>query len=1241
MQHQERTKKCVRGLAVTPQCNIKRNASEPRQLRPFDAPIFRRHAIFKVNRGYHSLTVPDGVSSLNVTLNGAEGGYIYEDFLRGGQGGVISAIVPVKPGEVYYVFVGGPGDESSGGYNGGGAPYPLDAGFTGGGGATDLRSSMRLEDRLLVAGGGGGTAAMCESSGGSAGFPFGEDGSGNCSFAVAGGQGGTQTSGGLAYSLFEQCTNSSGSLGQGGSGCTEGGAGGGGGYYGGAGSYGAGAGGGSSYSAYPIDHTEQDYQLDNPFGWQYGSARLWYERILPSGSVVFESDPSTLWQGYVVPAGVTLLHVELHGAEGNCNTAGSGGMGGMMAANLSVTPGEELRIYVGDTTTSMYGARRNGGGRPSGNNYFGGGGGATDIRRAPYKLNDQLLVAGGGGGCHAPCLANGGHGGFPTGTPGSTGTLCSEGMEGAVAVRGGPIGVGEDGIGDSGAGGGGGWYGGYGGYKAGGGGGSSYSSVAKFSYINGENTGAGYAIVRPIVDTASTASTDSLSASPLASHSSCYLPEACKEDGTCSALYTGENCAECASGMLRINQKCVSCDAAYAGIVLLAVFVLVYGVYIYKSKMCTEVLLRCYLGVDIVQLLSLLSTVTLTSETPSFVPMTLNALTSLYVNLFLLVSTCLGSPHTDPAAQFQSIFIAVNVLPVAAAVFLYVICALNRWSVHTYLVVLGAVLSLLYCLLLATSLAVFDCTTTMSDDGYSYLAAIGPIEQGRCGVEDDVQFKLVPWAVLCGIVYGLGIPVYLYEVYKYYLNSTGATEASVLHSPLFLHSSATGTDTVTVRALLWLLCTVVRKGMILLVLYLTDSPNNSDGGRTIGLVVVMVVLYVSYVAVGTSHLASDPAKPSIRDTNWLAPQPKQRVLMVCSGGVTLFVLVLSLTDNHDACLVVAVLLMMLLGVTVLCALCVSTTTLHAHTSESETTNLPKLPALSSEHVERTPTADLEAGYATSTSPINIENPMKLRLNSMFSSTSELGPTEGAASNHASAADDNGRSDGSDGDDLDDFQLSDIEPGGIDNPSQWLASIHSGDNNGSDSSDWLGMFRMEDTNSSISSDADLFSPQTSQHTIRSSGTIERPESTLTPAFESTSARAPADYSAYNAHLSARLSMRNPLQDSAGMRAVGVASGDNMVYITETIENVSEGTVLDTRDDEDNYSICDSEGVYGADAAAADAQNEEVSTALPNMNMRYLTLRHMDTPHRPVHALPSPTAPVQYVEYMHARDGKRGW
>ena len=122
--------------------------------------------------GSFQFTVPDRVSSLRVELAGAMGGttaavpYVYGyaegiSEVWGGYGCSIVAILPVSPGETYYLFVGSTGDEYVGGYNGGGAPFPVGKQNTGGGGATDIRSSPSLADRLIVAGGGGGASGYC------------------------------------------------------------------------------------------------------------------------------------------------------------------------------------------------------------------------------------------------------------------------------------------------------------------------------------------------------------------------------------------------------------------------------------------------------------------------------------------------------------------------------------------------------------------------------------------------------------------------------------------------------------------------------------------------------------------------------------------------------------------------------------------------------------------------------------------------------------------------------------------------------------------------------------------------------------------------------------------------------------------------------------------------------------------------------------------------------------------------
>eukprot|EP01032_Pedospumella_encystans_P009874 gene9874-11588_t len=183
------------------------------------------------NTGDHEFIVPEGVTTLSVTLYGASGGDSFNSGYRvtahGGKGGMIVANIAVQPGENLRVFVGGAGiEEGSGGFNGGG-------------------------DSCYEQG----------TPGGSAGWPQGQEGGRgdgthySVSSWVPGG-GGTQNDGGHPGS---NCNG--GDFGQGAACCNYYGAGGGGGYFGGGGSYGAAGGGGSSYAiegfvssgiAYPV-----------------------------------------------------------------------------------------------------------------------------------------------------------------------------------------------------------------------------------------------------------------------------------------------------------------------------------------------------------------------------------------------------------------------------------------------------------------------------------------------------------------------------------------------------------------------------------------------------------------------------------------------------------------------------------------------------------------------------------------------------------------------------------------------------------------------------------------------------------------------------------------------------------------------------------------------------------------------------------------------------------------------------
>ena len=182
---------------------------------------------------------PADVRSMSISLAGAQGGR------AGGNGARATATFKTVPTTPLYIFVGGQGSTGSGaagGYNGGGAAGSGHNDEGSGGGATDIRTSPFLTDRIAVAGGGGGTGGWVGGVGGSGGGTTGTGGGngqgmgGGAGTAVAGGAGGasngSQTTPGLA-----------GTIGVGGAGgrantpstSVAGGGGGGGGYYGGGG----------------------------------------------------------------------------------------------------------------------------------------------------------------------------------------------------------------------------------------------------------------------------------------------------------------------------------------------------------------------------------------------------------------------------------------------------------------------------------------------------------------------------------------------------------------------------------------------------------------------------------------------------------------------------------------------------------------------------------------------------------------------------------------------------------------------------------------------------------------------------------------------------------------------------------------------------------------------------------------------------------------------------------------------
>lgn len=227
-------------------------------------------------------------------------------------------------------------------------------------------------------------------------------------------------------------------------------------------------------------------------------------------------------QTYVVPSMVDEIEVDCVGAAGFGGTRA--GYGGRVQAKVKVTAGEVLYVYVGKEPTGRITAEYN----------------ASDIRTVAgavtgeNQLRSRILVAGGGGCSGAgDGYGNGGNGGGLTAKDGQDHGCCGGGQGGRQTIGGtagrdipwtsqntragenGKLGLGGNGVANSGVGGAGGsgHYGGgagrggytksYGSNGGGGGGGSSYTAASRCSnvihtqgYVNASRNG--YVSIKPV-----------------------------------------------------------------------------------------------------------------------------------------------------------------------------------------------------------------------------------------------------------------------------------------------------------------------------------------------------------------------------------------------------------------------------------------------------------------------------------------------------------------------------------------------------------------------------------------------------------------------------------------------------------------------------------------------------------------------------------------------------------------------
>ncbi|NDK55707.1 HYR domain-containing protein [Pontibacter fetidus] len=235
---------------------------------------------------------------------------------------------------------------------------------------------------------------------------------------------------------------------------------------------------------------------------------------------------------WTVPAGVNHISIEAKGAQGGDNIAlsGAGGKGAYMKGNFIVTPGQVLRIVVGQMgQKATSGNQYNGAGGGGGGSFVwvdneaqplivagGGGGSSLQNNGAPHYLGKDAVITNNGTGSRSHDVSNDSPGGI-NGNDGTT--LTASGGKGWNSVKLDPSGTlagnygGHGGFGGGGgagrispnscnylhiAGGGGGYSGGGAGgqcYYFGGGGGGSYNSGTEQVNSVGANPGNGKVVI--------------------------------------------------------------------------------------------------------------------------------------------------------------------------------------------------------------------------------------------------------------------------------------------------------------------------------------------------------------------------------------------------------------------------------------------------------------------------------------------------------------------------------------------------------------------------------------------------------------------------------------------------------------------------------------------------------------------------------------------------------------------------
>jgi hypothetical protein len=198
-----------------------------------------------------------------------------------------------------------------------------------------------------------------------------------------------------------------------------------------------------------------------------------------------------------------------------------------------------------------------------------------------------------------------------------------------------------------------------------------------------------------------------------------------------------------------------------------------------------------------------------------------------------------------------------NVRAAAISVSRIPLLHLSEWTkvIDMILISFAICMIIMYSTLCINAITLLDCRKySDGDNSYYYLSAIGNTEDGsgRCYVTGSIQQRLFIWAIVSYVIYGIGIPLFVFYVTgrifkrRALIAITIRDKINPQHDELSIYSSR-----ITSEVFLnyhWLLYSMIRKSVIILILLLTGT----EEGSTLSICLIMLVVYFSYLATHTN-----------------------------------------------------------------------------------------------------------------------------------------------------------------------------------------------------------------------------------------------------------------------------------------------------------------------------------------------------------------------------------------------------